>query len=119
MPRRPAHACKRMDIGTDLSKQELQSLVTGWGGVGWTAAHDTMQGLGGAGAGWLTAATGSPKLAMAIGLPLMLANAFTASSPILRTFTSLGPGLMAGAAALQTHNWITRARRGKSTLRAA
>lgn len=107
-----------MNTGLELSKTELQSLVTGWGGVGWTAAHDTMQALGGGAGGWISAVA-SPKVAMLIALPIVIANAFTASHPILRTFTSLGPGMMAGATAIATHQWITQGRAKRSTLRAA
>lgn len=109
-----------MELGTSLTRNELQTLHTGWGGVGWTVAHDTMQGIGGAAAGWITAvAGGKAKLAALIALPLVIANAFTVNHPILRTFTSIGPGMLAGANALATYNWITNGRARKSTLRAA
>lgn len=108
-----------MELGTSLQKSDLQGLVTGWGGVGWTAAHDTMQALGGGAAGWITAVTSKPKVAALIALPLVILNAFTASHPILRTFTSLGPGMLAGANALAVHDWITKGRSKQSHLRAA
>jgi hypothetical protein len=108
-----------MELGTSLTRNDLQGLVTGWGGVGWTATHDTMQVLGGAAAGWITAITHKPKLAALIALPLVILNAFTASHPILRTFTSLGPGMLAGANAIAVHDWITRGRNKQSHVRAA
>ncbi len=109
-----------MELGTSLQKSDLQGLVTGWGGVGWTIAHDTMQGIGGGAAGWITAVCGgNAKVAALIALPLTIANAFTASHPILRTFTSLGPGMLAGANALATYNWITQGRAKRPYIRAA
>lgn len=109
-----------MDLGTSLTRADLQALHTGWGGVGWTVAHDTMQAVGGAAAGWITAVCGGKaKLAMLISIPLVIANGFTSNHPILRTFTSLGPGLLAGANALSTYNWITNGKRRSGGLRAA
>lgn len=97
--------------GNSLTKAELESLCLGWSGGSWRAAHDTMEAVGGGVAGWLTAAFKSPKVALAIGFPLMIANAFMGAHPVLRLVTSLGPGMLAGASALYVHGKITMAKR--------
>ena len=76
-----------------------------------------MEAAGGFAAGWISAVT-SPKVALAIGIPLALVNAFMGAHPVVRLFTSIGPGMVAGANAIMAHNWITkgRARRSRPTV---
>ncbi len=103
---------------TALTKPQLQALCTGWSGATWRGAHDTMEAVGGAAAGWLSVVV-SPKAALAIGIPLMLANAFMGAHPVIRLFTSIGPGMVAGANALLVSNWLTQGRTARGNLRVA
>jgi hypothetical protein len=93
-------------MDTSLTKAELTSLCTGWSGATWRGAHDTMEAVGGAAAGWL-AHVWSPKVALAIGLPLTIVNAFMGAHPVVRLFTSVGPGMVAGANAVMVKDWLT------------
>ena len=93
-----------------ISKAQLETLCVGWSGGAWRSAHDTMEALGGGAAGWLSVVW-SPKVALAIGFPLLIANAFMGTHPVLRLITSVGPGMVAGANAVLVHNWLTVGKR--------
>ncbi len=89
-----------------LKVADLRDLVEGWGPRAMTAAHDVVENIGGGLAGAIAAKYGTGP-AFAIGYAIQVSNALAGPShPWIQMGTALGSGIVAGAWALKTFQWI-------------